>query len=103
MSGFPNSNPKSREITPLLQNDPQVWVLMRAVMSVKERGEEEVLADIAEMVDRGMWESAHFWSVAVDNARSVNRAAHPERAIPDLELVLQTMAGALAAFKRVSK
>ena len=57
-----------------LRDDPQVWVLLRAVSEIRWRGEEEVLADIAEYVDRDMWIEAKFWAEALDAARGIKRA-----------------------------
>lgn len=88
------------KVPSLLRNDPIVWVLMRAVFDVKDRGEAVVLGEIAEMVDRGMWESAWFWATAVDNARHIGHAAEPGRMIPPLDKVLEHMATALSAYRK---
>lgn len=91
------------EVTALLANDPQVWVLMRAVLDVKERGEKVVLQDIASMVDRRCFEEAYFWATAVDQARHIARMASPERMVPALDATLEVMIGALAAYRKGMK
>ncbi len=100
---IPHRVPKAREVTPLLRNDPQMWVLAKAVGHVMEVGEDEVLSDVSEMVDRGSWESAYFWAVAIDAARGMRRVASPERVVPDLDKVIEYMVGTLAAYRKAMK